>query len=93
MNNCFQCGHHNLDCYETFDSTECYDFFAITAKYDPNRAIRNSEPKRRATEFEQINAKLDRIERNQIEILSYLAPKLSKRESAYNTEPLQTVTS
>ena len=67
---CFNCGHHNLDCFETFDDTTCYDYFAITAEYDPNRAIRNSLPKRRATEYEELKSQLDRIEKKIDDLLS-----------------------
>jgi DNA-binding Xre family transcriptional regulator len=86
MKNCFTCAEHNLSCFGN-PAGLCTAHVAITEKPDPDRAIRNSEFKRRATDLELIKLQLDRIEN------LLLSAPISKQESVYNGESLQTVTS
>ena len=84
MNRCFTCGYHNLECLGTDSDGICFEFKAITGKPDPNRAIRNSNFKRRATDLERIQAQLDRIEKQNETIISLLSAPISKQEERHN---------
>lgn len=82
---CFNCAEHNLTCYGS-GMNYCKSHRQIAAAPDPNRATRNSEFNRRATEIGALIARLDRIEAQNAEIISLLSCPISKQEEQYNAD-------
>ncbi len=85
-NSCFTCSYHNISCGGSIAGI-CTVYSEIPATYDPDRAIRNGEPKRMATDLELIFLQLNRIEKQNEEIISLLSDApISKQEAKYRIE-------
>jgi len=76
MKTCFNCADHNLSCFDSNNDNYCTYHRSIDGTPD--------DFKRRATDLERVQAQLDRIEKQNNEMLSYLAPKMSRQEERAN---------